>query len=69
MLGGNPAAEMFNFKSPGFRKLGLERNKLNADELIDLMLKEPRFIRRPVVRLDGRVYFGADRATLQSLLG
>jgi arsenate reductase-like glutaredoxin family protein len=59
---------MFNFRSPSFKKLGLDRDKLSDNELIDLMLKEPRFVRRPVVRIDGEVYFSADRSVLEGLV-
>ena len=68
MLRGKPASEMFNFRSPSFSKLGLERNKLSDSDLIDLMLKEPRLVRRPVVRIGGKVYFGADKSVLQGLI-
>ena len=69
LLQGRPASEMFNFRSPSFKQLGLERDKLSDNEFIDLMLKEPRFIRRPVVRIDSNVYFGADRSILEDLIG
>jgi arsenate reductase-like glutaredoxin family protein len=69
LLQGKPASEMFNFRSPSFSKLGLSRKDLSNDELIDLMLREPRLVRRPVVRLRGNVYFGADRAVLEKLMG
>lgn len=59
---------MFNFRSRSFEKLGLERDKLNDDELIDLMLKEPRLVRRPVVRIGDQVYFGADKSVLEKLI-
>jgi arsenate reductase-like glutaredoxin family protein len=59
---------MFNFRSPGFRKLNLESDKLSDDELIDLMLKEPRLVRRPVVRIDGKVHFSANKSVLEGLL-
>ena len=68
MLQGKPASEMFNFRSPSFSKLGLERDKLSDQDLIDLMLKEPRLVRRPVVRIGDKVYFGADRSVLQGLI-
>ena len=68
LLGGRPASDMFNFRSPGFKKLGLEKENLTDDELIDLMLKEPRFVRRPVVRIDGQVHFGADKSVLEGLV-
>ena len=69
MLQGKPATEMFNFRSPSFKQLGVERDKLLNRDLIDLMLKEPRLVRRPVVRIDDKVYFSADRSVLQSIIG
>lgn len=69
LLQGKPASEMFNFRSPSFKQLGLDRNKLSNDELIDLMLKEPRLVRRPVVRINDNVYFSADKSVLEGLLG
>jgi arsenate reductase (glutaredoxin) len=68
ILQGQPASEMFNFRSPSFRQLGLEREKLSDEELIGLMLKEPRLVRRPVVRIDGKVYFSADKSVLENLV-
>ena len=68
LLQGKPASEMFNFRSPSFKQLGLERDKLSDKELIDLMLKEPRLIRRPVVRLDGNIYFNANKSVLENLV-
>jgi arsenate reductase len=68
LLQGRPASEMFNFRSPSFKKLGLERDKLSDNELIDLILKEPRLVRRPVVRIEDKVYFGADKSLLEDLI-
>jgi arsenate reductase-like glutaredoxin family protein len=68
LLQGKPASEMFNFRSPSFSKLGLERDKLSNQDLIELMLKEPRLVRRPVVRIGDKVYFGADNKVLQGLI-
>ena len=68
LLKGKSSSEMFNFRSPSFKKLGLSRENLLDDKLIDLMLKEPRLIRRPVVRIGANVYFSADRSVLESLL-
>ena len=68
LLQGKPASEMFNFRSPSFKKLGLDREKLTDGELIDFMLKEPRLIRRPVVRIADKVYFGADKSVLEGII-
>jgi len=62
------ASEMFNFRSPSFKALGLEKDKLSDKELIDLMLKEPRLVRRPVVRIDDKVYFSAEKSVLKNLV-
>jgi len=57
-------SEMFNFRSPSFKKMELERDKLTDAHLIDLMLKEPRLIRRPVVKLGKKVHFSADSKSI-----
>jgi len=48
--------------------MGLDPTKLDNEKLIDLMLQEPRLVRRPVVRIDDKVYFGADSKALENLL-
>jgi arsenate reductase-like glutaredoxin family protein len=59
---------MFNFRSPSFKKTGVDRNTLTDSEMIDLMLKEPRLIRRPVVQIGKNVHFGADSKFLAEVL-
>jgi len=68
LLQGKPASGMFSFKSPSFKTLGLKQEKLKDDDLINLMLKEPRLIRRPIVKIGGKVYFGADVKILGEIL-
>ena len=68
LLRGKQAADMFNFRSPSFKKLELDKDSLSDNELIDLMLQEPRLVRRPVVRIDGEVYFGADSSVLEKII-
>lgn len=68
LLKDRSASEMFNFRSPSFKRLGLSRENLGDDELVDLMLKEPRLTRRPIVHIDDNVFFSADRSVLEDLL-
>ena len=68
LLQGRPASEMFNSRSPRVKSMGLEPATLSNDKLIDLMLQEPRLIRRPVVRIFDKVHFGADSKVLENLL-
>ncbi len=69
LLQGKPASDMFSFKSPSFKALGLKPDTLKDHDLVNLMLKEPRLIRRPVVRIGRKVYFGADSRVLAEILG
>lgn len=68
LLQGQPASDMFSFKSPSFKALGLKPENLKDRDLVNLMLKEPRLIRRPVVRIGRKVYFGADSKTMAEIL-
>ena len=68
LLKGRPAMEMFNPRSPAVKKLDRDVDMYGDDELIDLMAAEPRLIRRPVVKIDGKVYFSADAKKLQEIL-
>lgn len=68
LLQGRPASEMFNFRSPSFKKVGVAKDALTGDQLMALMIKEPRLIRRPVVRVGENVYFGADSKFLAGII-
>lgn len=68
LLQGKSASDMFSFKSPSFKALGLDQAKLSDNDLINLMLKEPRLIRRPIAKIGKNVYFGADSKVLGEVL-
>lgn len=68
LLAGKPASDMFNVRSPSFKKLGLDMRKLDDQKMIDWMLKEPRLIRRPAVQIGRKVYFGATETVLTKIL-
>jgi arsenate reductase-like glutaredoxin family protein len=62
------ASEMFSFRSPSFKALALDQAKLSDNDLINLMLKEPRLIRRPIVKIGKKVYFSADSKVLADIM-
>ena len=64
LLGDTPPADVFSWRSPSARKLGIDRDTVTADELIRLMLDEPRLIRRPLIRVDGRLVVGTDKKAM-----
>ena len=52
--------KVFAFGSPSFKKLGRAPESYADAELVDLVVGEPRFLRRPLlVADDGRVLVGA----------
>ena len=53
LLGDSPPSQWFSWNSPSWRRLGLNRSDLSEDDLIQLMLSEPRLIRRPLIEIDG----------------
>jgi arsenate reductase/regulatory protein spx len=50
------------------KKLGLDLDALSDDELLKLMVEEPRLIRRPIVVIDGQLIPGASEKSLVGLL-
>lgn len=59
----NPA-DVFSWRSPSARKLGLDKDTVSADELIRLMVGEPRLIRRPLIQVEGRLVVGTDKKAM-----
>ena len=64
LLGDTPAADVFSWRSPSARKLGLDRDTVTDDELILLMVGEPRLIRRPLIHVGGRLVVGTDKKAM-----
>ncbi len=69
LLGGLPASELFSWRSPSFKALGLEASSLSEPEMVRLMLQEPRLIRRPITRVGQELVIGASQAALERALG
>ena len=69
LLGDTPAANVFSWRSPSARKLGLDRDTATDDELISLMVGEPRLIRRPLIQVEGRLIVGTDKKAMAEVFG
>ena len=59
--------EVFSWKSPTARQMGLTPGSRTDDELLELMAREPRLIRRPLVLAGERLVIGADLKALAEL--
>ena len=49
ILSGDDPSKLFSWRSPSFKKLGLEKSELTASQMLNLMISEPRLIKRPIV--------------------
>ena len=66
-MGGRPVRDIFSWSSPSFRKLGLKRDELSDDRLVEMMLEEPRLIRRPLVLVGDDLIVGSGKAALSRI--
>ncbi len=68
LLKGRPVSDLFSWKSPSVKALGLGGQQLTDDQMLELMAKEPRLMRRPVVLVDGQLIIGGDVEKLRQAL-
>ena len=67
VIGGRAVRDLFSWNSPSFKKLGLKREDLSDDRLIEMMLGEPRLIRRPLVVVGEELVAGSGKAAMRQL--
>ena len=65
---GTGISGMFARRSPSLKKLGLADKELSEEEMISLMLQEPRLVRRPLVLMDGKLLVGANLKAVEAAL-
>ena len=58
---------LLSTRTAQYRALGLDRKKLADDELVALMAREPRLLRRPLTVAGDRVIVGFDEPALEAL--
>ena len=69
-IGARPVSDFFSWRSPSFRKMGLNRDELSDHKLLKLMVEEPRLIRRPLIMTaDGDLIVGTDKKAMADLVG
>ena len=62
------ASRMFAKRSPSLKKMGLAGKEMTDDEMLALMLQEPRLVRRPIIRLRGQLLVGANLKAVEAAL-
>ena len=68
-MGGEPPSVLFNLRSATFRKSGIDPESLTEEWMLDLLVEEPRYWKRPVAVADGRLIAGANAKQLGLVLG
>lgn len=62
---GGKMSDIFSWKSPSFKAMGLNPNDLDDDRMVELVLEEPRLLRRPLVRIGTHVLVGSNLKELE----
>jgi arsenate reductase-like glutaredoxin family protein len=60
-------SDMFSWRSPTAKKLGMYPGELDEADLIKLMLSEPRLIRRPIIKIETEIIIGPSFEELAKL--
>lgn len=60
--------QLFARRSPSLKAMGLADQELSEERMLELMLKEPRLIRRPLVRIGGQLLVGASPKAVEAAL-
>jgi regulatory protein spx len=58
---------LLSTRTSQYKALGLDKKKVSDTELVALMAKEPRLIRRPLTETGNRVIVGFDREAFEAL--
>jgi arsenate reductase-like glutaredoxin family protein len=62
-------SEMFAWRSPSLKKMGLAGQELSQGQmLLDLMLQEPRLVRRPLIKIGDRLLVGGSVKAIEEAL-
>ncbi len=62
-------SDIFAWRSPSLKKLGLAGQDIPEDQMVKLMLEEPRLVRRPLIKIGDRLLVGGNLKVLAEALG
>ncbi len=55
---------IFARRSPSLKKMGLADKELSDDEMVKLMLQEPKLVRRPLLKVGDKLMVGGGNAAV-----
>ena len=59
---------IFARRSPSLKKLSLVDKELSDDEMVKLMLQEPKLIRRPLIKVGDKLMVGGGTAAVEAAI-
>ena len=59
---------IFARRSPSLKKLSLADKELSDDEMVKLMLQEPKLVRRPLIKVGGKLMVGGGTAAVEAAI-
>ena len=59
---------IFARRSPSLKKLSLVDKELSDDEMVNLMLQEPKLVRRPLIKVGGKLMDGGGTAAVEAAI-
>jgi arsenate reductase-like glutaredoxin family protein len=61
-------SEIFAWRSPSIKHMGLAGQDIAEDEMVKLMLQEPRLVRRPLIKVGDRLLVGGNIKAIEAAL-
>ncbi len=61
-------SQLFAWRSPSLKQKGMAGRELSDEEMVALILQEPRLVRRPLARISGRLLVGANLKSIEAAL-
>jgi len=68
LAGMNGTENIFARRSPCLKKLGLADKQLTDGEMVNLMLQEPKLVRRPLLKVGDKLMVGAGAAAVEAAI-
>ena len=59
---------IFARRSPSLKKLGLADKDLSDDGMVNLMMQEPKLVRRPLLKVGGKLLVGGGTAAVEAAI-
>jgi arsenate reductase/regulatory protein spx len=59
---------IFAWRSPSLKQMGLVGQELSEDEMLKLMLQEPRLVRRPLIKIGDQLLVGGSIKAIEDAL-